>query len=55
MAYVPIGNRRIAIAALIRQSRDVPAIVKANSFVIRRLLDEIGDRLRRGAIRNLPE
>ena len=55
IVYVPIGNRSIVIIALIRQTRDVPAILKANSFVIRRQLDEIADRLRRGAIRNLPE
>lgn len=55
IVYVPIGNRGIVIVALIRQIRDVPAILKANSFVIRRQLNEIADRLKRGAIRNLPE
>jgi plasmid stabilization system protein ParE len=55
IVYVPIGDRRIVIVALIRQTRDVPAILKANSFVIRRQLDEIADRLKRGAIPNLPE
>ena len=55
MVFVPIGDRRIVIVALIRQTRDVPAILKANSFLIRRQLDEIADKLERGTIRNLPE
>ena len=55
LVYVPIGDRSIVIVALIRQTRDVPAILKANSFVIRRQLAEIADRLKRGAIQNLPE
>ena len=55
LVYVPIGDRSIVIVALIRQTRDVPAILKANSSVIRRQLVEIVDRLKRGAIQNLPE
>lgn len=55
IVYVPIGNRSIVIVVLIRQTRDVPGILKANSFVIRRQLDEIADKLKRGTIRNLPE
>jgi plasmid stabilization system protein ParE len=55
IVYVPIGIRSIVIVALIRQTRDVPVILKANSFVIERQLHEIADSLKRGAIRNLPE
>lgn len=55
LVYVPIGTRIIVIVALIRQTRDVPSILKANSFVIRRQLEEIADRLKRGVIPNLPE
>jgi hypothetical protein len=55
LVYVPIGKRNIVIVALARQTRDVPAILKANSFVIRRQLDEIAELLKRGAIPNLPE
>ena len=51
LVYVPIGKRNIVIVALIRQTRDVPAILKANSFVIRRQLDEIAELLTRGAIK----
>ena len=55
LVYVPIGDRNIVIVALIRQTRDVPAILKANGFLIRRQLDEIVDKLKRGLIPNLPE
>lgn len=40
LVYVPIGEKQIAIVALIRQTRDVPAILQANSFRIRQALDE---------------
>lgn len=38
LVYVPVSDTQIIIAALIRQTRDVPAILKANSFQIRRQL-----------------
>ena len=41
LVYVPIREKRIAIVALIRQTRDVPAILNANGFVIRRQLKKI--------------
>lgn len=41
LVYVPISEQRIAIVALIRQTRDVPAILNANGFVIRRQLRKI--------------
>lgn len=41
LVYVPIGSDRIVIVALIRQTRDVPAILNANSFTIQRQLREI--------------
>lgn len=41
LVYVPIAKNRIVIIALIRQVRDVPAILKANSFKIQRQLKEI--------------
>ncbi len=43
MVYVPVKPERIAIVALIRQTRDVPAILNANSFLIRRQWKEIFD------------
>lgn len=39
--HVPISKKRIAIVALIRQTRDVPAIIKANNYIIRRELRKI--------------
>ena len=41
LVYVPINSNCIAIIALIRQTRDVPAILNANSFMINRQLREI--------------
>jgi plasmid stabilization system protein ParE len=40
LAYVPIDRSRIAIVALIRQVRDVTAILQANHFRIQRALNE---------------
>ena len=39
IVYALIDYSQIAIVALIRQTRDVPAILQANSFRIRRALD----------------
>ena len=41
LVHVPINANRIVIVALIRQTRDVPAILNANSFMIQRQLKEI--------------
>jgi plasmid stabilization system protein ParE len=53
LVYVPIGKNTIVIVALIRQIRDVPAILKANGFQIQRQLKEIFESLEQGAIPNL--
>lgn len=39
IVYAPLDDSQIAIVALIRQTRDVPAILQANSFRIRRAID----------------
>lgn len=39
IVYAPVDDSQIAIVALIRQTRDVPAILQSNSFRIRRALD----------------
>lgn len=39
IVYAPIDDSQIAIVALIRQTRDVPAILQANGFRIRRAFD----------------
>lgn len=38
LVYVPMNDTQIVVVALIRQTRDVPAILKANNFQIRRQL-----------------
>jgi plasmid stabilization system protein ParE len=53
LVYVPIGKSTIVIVALIRQTRDVPAILKANGFQVQRQLKEIFESLEQGAIPNL--
>ena len=41
LVYVPVGARRIVIVALICQTRDVPAILHVNRFIIQRQLKKI--------------
>lgn len=53
LVYVPISKKRIVIVALIRQTCDVPAILKANGFKIQRQLKEMFKKLEQGAIPNL--
>jgi hypothetical protein len=38
--YVSIDRKRIAVVALMRQVRDVPAILQANHFQIQRALED---------------
>jgi plasmid stabilization system protein ParE len=40
LVYVPIDKNQTAIVALIRQIRDVPALLQANRFQIQRALNE---------------
>lgn len=41
LIYVPFEDKKVIIVALIRQSRDVPAILQANGYIIRREFKEI--------------
>lgn len=41
LVYLPLDKELIAIVSLIRQTRDVPAIIKASEFAIRRELKEV--------------
>jgi plasmid stabilization system protein ParE len=41
LVYVPIREGYIGIVALIRQTRDIPAILKANNYLIRREISDI--------------
>lgn len=40
LVYVPLDKTQIAIVVLIRQIRDVPALLQANRFQIQRALNE---------------
>ena len=45
LVYLPINKNKIAIVALIRQSRDIPAILNASAFMIERQLKDVFDKL----------
>ena len=53
LVYVPISSNCIAIVSLIRQTRDVPAILKNNGVIVQRQLKEIFQKMEQGAILNL--
>jgi plasmid stabilization system protein ParE len=44
LIYMPLNDRRIAIVALIRQGRDVPTILKNNSYAIRKEVEQLQRR-----------
>jgi plasmid stabilization system protein ParE len=50
IVYEPLGERLIAVVALIRQGRDIPAILQKWAAPIRRELLEIRARIGRGEI-----
>jgi hypothetical protein len=50
IVYEPLAERFIAVVAVIRQGRDVPAILQKWSAPIRRELMEIRARFERGEI-----
>ena len=50
IVYEPLGERFIAVVAVIRQGRDVPAILLKWSAPIRREWSEIRARIERGEI-----
>lgn len=52
IVYEPLGPRFIAIVAVIRQGRDIPAILQKWASPIRRELVEIRGKIERGEIRN---
>ena len=54
IVYEPLAPRLIAIVAVIRQGRDIPAILQKWAAPIRRELMEIRDRIARGEIRGPP-
>lgn len=54
IVYEPLGPRFIAIVAVVRQGRDIPAILQKWAAPIRRELLEIRGKIERGEIRNPP-
>jgi len=50
IVFVPIDEKSIAVAAVIRQGRDIPSILQKDGFTIRRELQEIRDRMAQGLI-----
>lgn len=55
--FTPIEDQGIAVAAVIRQGRDIPSILQKDGFAIRRELQEIRERITQGMITppSLPE
>lgn len=51
IVYEPLGPRFIAIVAIIRQGRDIPAILQKWAAPVRRELIEIRSKIERGEIR----
>jgi plasmid stabilization system protein ParE len=51
IVYEPLAPRLITIVAVIRQGRDIPAILQKWAAPIRRELMEIRDKIARGEIR----
>ncbi len=43
LIFVPLHVTQIAVVALIRQTRDVPTILKSNSFKIRQQIQSLSD------------
>jgi plasmid stabilization system protein ParE len=54
IVYEPLGPAFIAIVAVVRQGRDIPAILQKWAAPIRRELIEIRGKRERGEIRNPP-
>lgn len=52
IVYVPISEQSIAVAAVIRQGRDIPSILQKDVFTIRRELQDISERIAQGLIKS---
>jgi plasmid stabilization system protein ParE len=51
VVYEPLGPRLIAVVAIVRQGRDIPAILQKWAAPVRRELVEIRGKIERGEIR----
>jgi plasmid stabilization system protein ParE len=54
IVYEPLGPRFIAVVAVIRQGRDIPAILQKWAAPVRRELIDIRGKIERGEIRIAP-
>lgn len=52
VVFLPLGEQFIAVVAVIRQGRDVPAILKKHAIAIRGELQEIQDKIAQGQIKH---
>lgn len=50
VVYVPINEKSVAVAAVIRQGRDIASILQKDGFTIHRELKEIDDQIAQGLI-----
>jgi len=50
LVYVPVSKNHIVIVAVVRQGRDLPAILAKGSFQIKQSLNEIQDKIDKGEI-----
>jgi plasmid stabilization system protein ParE len=50
IVFLPLGEQSIAVAAVIRQGRDIPSILQKHAFAIREELQEIQNRIAQGRI-----
>jgi plasmid stabilization system protein ParE len=50
IVFIPIGEHAIAVAAIIRQGRDIPSILQKDGLTIHRELQEINDQIAHGLI-----
>ncbi len=51
VVFLPLGETSIAVVAVIRQGRDVPAILQKHAVAIRGELQEIQDKMAQGQIK----
>lgn len=50
VVFLPLGEQSIAVAAVIRQGRDIPAILQKDGFAFRRDVQDIKDKIAQGLI-----
>ena len=51
LIYMPVGKHLIIIVSVLRQSRNIPEILKKKAFMIRREIQGIKERLKSGELK----